>query len=196
LKNGIETFYAKTRQDWRKWLEENHQAETSVWLIIYRKESKIPSVYYPEAVSEALCFGWVDSKANKRDKNSYFQFFAKRNPKSNWSKINKEKVAELIAQGLMAPAGLKMIEIAQQKGTWTALDDVELLAIPADLQLLFENSPQAFAYWEKFPRSSKRSILEWIQNAKKPETRKIRVEETVKLAAKDMRANHYRQRQT
>ncbi len=136
MKNGIKSCYAKTRQDWRKWLEENHQKETSVWVIIYKKESKIPSVYYPEAVDEALCFGWIDSKANKRDENSYYQFFARRNPESNWSKVNKEKVATLIEQGLMSPAGLKMVEIAQQKGTWTALDEVELLTIPADLQLL------------------------------------------------------------
>ncbi len=89
LKNGVKTFYAKDQAAWRKWLSTNHNKQESVWLIIYRKESETPSVYYPEAVDEALCFGWIDSKPNKRDAESFYQFFSKRNPKSNWSKANK-----------------------------------------------------------------------------------------------------------
>src|SRR5215217_640652 len=96
LKEGIKTFHATTRSEWRKWLEENHQTEKSVWLIIYKKESKVPSVYYPEAVDEALCFGWIDSKANKRDATSYYQFFAKRKIKSKWSQVNKAKIEKLL----------------------------------------------------------------------------------------------------
>ena len=191
--NNIQTFHAKSRKEWREWLEQNHQSEKSVWLIIYKKESEISSVYYPEAVDEALCFGWVDSKPNKRNENSYYQFFSKRNPKSNWSRLNKEKVATLIEQGLMQTAGFEMIEIAKKNGTWTALDEVENLIIPDDLQELFSNNNTAFENWENFPPSSKRGILEWILNAKKPETRQKRIEETVSLAEKDIRANHYRQ---
>lgn len=168
----------------------NHQSEKSVWLIIYRKESGTPSVYYPEAVDEALCFGWIDSKPNKRDSNSYYQFFAKRNPKSNWSKVNKEKVAKLTEQGLMERAGLEMIEIAHQNGTWTALDEVENITVPEDLQELFSKNKTAFDNWERFSRSSKRGILEWILNAKKAETRQKRIAETVSLAEKNIKANH------
>ena len=193
LHNGINTVHAKTRKEWRRWLEKNHQSEKSVWLIIYKKESNTPSVYYPEAVDEALCFGWIDSKANKRDKTSYYQFFSRRNPKSKWSRVNKEKVTNLIEQGLMQRAGFEMIEIAKQLGTWTALDEVENITIPEDLQELFLKNKTAFGNWEKFPRSSKRGILEWIVNAKKPETRQKRIEETVSLAGKNVKANHYRQ---
>ena len=99
LKDGIKTFYAKSQKEWRKWLEKNHQSEKSIWLIIYKKESGTPSVYYTDAVDEAICFGWIDSKPNKRDDESYYQFFAKRNPKSNWSKVNKGKVAKLLEKG-------------------------------------------------------------------------------------------------
>ena len=95
LNKGTKTFYADSQESWRKWLSDNHEKEKSVWLIIYKMESNIPSVYYSEAVDEALCFGWVDSLVNKRDNESYYQYFARRNPKSNWSKINKEKVASL-----------------------------------------------------------------------------------------------------
>jgi uncharacterized protein YdeI (YjbR/CyaY-like superfamily) len=191
--NNIKTFHAKTRKEWRNWLEKNHQSEKSVWLIIYKKESKTPSVYYPEAVDEALCFGWIDSKPNKRDNSSYYQFFAKRNPKSNWSKVNKEKVGRLIKEGLMHSSGIEMVEFAKQNGTWTALDEVENITIPDDLQNLFSKNKIAFENWERFPRSSKSGILEWILNAKKPETRQKRIEETISLAEKNIKANHPRQ---
>jgi uncharacterized protein YdeI (YjbR/CyaY-like superfamily) len=193
LKNGVKTFYAESQEAWRTWLEINHSSEKSIWLIIYKQNSGTPSVYYNEAVDEAICFGWIDSKINKRDENSFYQYFAKRNPKSNWSKVNKEKVERLTALGKIAPAGQAMIDLAKQNGTWTALDAVENLELPIELKTLFDNNPTAFANWEKFPRSSKRGILEWIFNAKKPETRLQRIEETVTLAASNIKANHYRQ---
>jgi len=193
LKDGIKTFYAKTQKEWRKWLEKNHQSEKSIWLIIYKKESGTPSVYYTDAVDEAICFGWIDSKPNKRDDESYYQFFAKRNPKSNWSKVNKGKVARLLEEGKIAPSGLEAIELAKQNGTWTALDKVEEMEIPEDLQKAFNKNKTAFGYFDKFPRSSKRNILEWIMNAKRPETRQARIDETVKLATENIKANHYRQ---
>ncbi len=191
--NKLHTFHAKTRQEWRAWLEQNHQSEQSVWLIIYRKESDTPSVYYPEAVDEALCFGWIDSKPNKRDEQSYYQFFSKRNPKSNWSKVNKAKVAKLMAQGLMQAEGLKMVDLAKQNGTWNALEEVDKLTVPDDLMALFSKNRIAFAHWEQFAPSSRRGILEWILNAKQAATRQKRIEETVLLAEKNIKANHYRQ---
>ena len=188
---GILTIYASSAEDWREWLKENHAQESSVWLIIYKKESGKPSVYYPEAVDEALCFGWVDSKPNKRDAQSYYQFFAKRNPKSNWSKINKDKVARLLAENKMAPAGMAMVELAKKLGTWNALDEVEQLMLPPDLKEAFAQNETALANWETFPKSAKRGILEWILNAKGADTRKKRIAETVDKAAIGERANQY-----
>ncbi len=193
MKNGVATFHAKSRKHWRNWLEKNHRKEASVWLIIYRKESGTPSVYYPEAVDEALCFGWIDSKPNKRDAESYYQFFAKRNPKSNWSKVNKDKVERLLAAGLMAPAGQEMITIAQQSGTWNALDRVDNIEIPPDLQKALDKNKTALIHWNAFSRSSRRGILEWILNAKREETRAKRVAETIELAKDNIKANHPKQ---
>lgn len=193
LKNDIQTFYAKDAKTWRNWLQKNHAKEKSVWLIIYKKESSKPSVYYTEAVDEALCFGWIDSKPNKRDDESYYQFFAKRNPKSNWSKVNKAKVEKLIKENRMAKAGLEAIEIAKQNGTWNALDEVDNSIVPDDLKKALSKNKAAMQNFEVFPKSSKKIILEWIQNAKKEETRLKRIEETVLLASKNIRANHYRQ---
>lgn len=195
LKNGIQTFYARNQQAWRNWLKKNHQKETAVWLIIYKKDSGIPSVYYPEAVDEALCFGWIDSKPNKRDEQSYYQFFARRNPKSNWSKVNRDKVKRLTAAGKMEPAGLAAVNTAMQNGTWQALDEVEAIVIPEDLNALLEKNKKAAAFFHAFSRSSKRGILEWIANAKKAETRAKRIAETVRLAAQNIKANHPNQQQ-
>lgn len=191
--DGVSTFHAKDRSTWRKWLEENHAQASSVWLTIYRKDSGISSVYYDEAVDEALCFGWVDSKPNKRDDESYYQFFSRRNPKSNWSRVNKNKIAKLIAENRMAPAGLAMVEVAQQSGSWTALDEVENLVVPPDLQKAFDENRPAFDHWKAFPPSARRGILEWIRNAKRPETRAKRIAQTVTMAAQGLRANQYRQ---
>lgn len=190
IENDKQTFYAKDRKTWRKWLEKNHATEKNIWLIIYRKESNTPSVYYPEAVDEALCFGWIDSKPNKRDDESYYQFFSVRNPKSNWSKVNKDKVAKLIKEGLMKSAGQKLIDLAKQNGTWSALDDVETILIPEDLELVLNKNHSAQINFSNFSKSSKRGILEWILNAKKTETRQKRIDETVRLAEVNIKANH------
>lgn len=187
----MKAIAARSANAWRNWLERNHQKERSVWLIIYRKESQVPSVYYDAAVDEALCFGWVDSKVNKRDGESYYQYFAQRNPKSKWSGINKEKVGKLEKAGKMTPAGQEMIRIAKANGNWAALDGVENLEVPADLARAFKADPAAASFWEAFPRSAKRGILEWILSAKKEETRQKRILETVTKAAKNERANSF-----
>ncbi len=192
-KDGIKTFYAKTRKDWRKWLEKNYQSEKSVWLIIYHKKSETKSVYYDEAVEEAICFGWIDSVAHKRDEESKYQFFAQRKPKSNWSKLNRERANEMVKQGLMTATGQAMIDLAKKTGTWTALVDVQNSVIPPDLQKLLDKNKTALINFQAFPPSSKRIILEWILNAKKAETRQQRIEQTVELAGKNIKANHYRQ---
>ena len=191
--NGVDAFHARSRAEWRRWLSENFESEQSVWLIIYHKGSGAESVYYEEAVEEAICFGWIDSIAHKRDENSKYQFFAQRKPKSNWSRLNRQRAEKMIAQGLMTESGQKFIDLAKQTGTWEALVDVQNSVIPPDLQQLLDQNPKALHHFLAFPPSSKRIILEWILNAKKDETRKKRIEETVRLAAENIKANHYRQ---
>jgi uncharacterized protein YdeI (YjbR/CyaY-like superfamily) len=116
--NGIEVFHAKTRNEWRKWLAKNCQSKKAVCLVIGRKNSKAKSVSYDESIEEALCFGWIDSKANKRDAETFYLQFTPRKPKSNWSKSNIERVDRLIASGLMTEHGQRLIDIAKQAGTW------------------------------------------------------------------------------
>jgi uncharacterized protein YdeI (YjbR/CyaY-like superfamily) len=186
--NGIPAFHAATTGDWRNWLEKNSETEKSVCLIVYHKKSKTPSIDYNEAMEEALCFGWVDGKANKRDAESSYLFFTKRSPKSNWSGINKERVAKMVSKGLMTPSGQATIDLAKKTGTWDALVDVEKQIIPADMQALFDKNEPAFKNFQAFAPSARRMILTWILSAKKPETRQQRVEKTVELAANNIKS--------
>jgi len=193
IHNGIMAVSFSDRKEWRNWLENHQNKEKSVWLIIYHKSSKTKSVYYEEAVEEAICFGWIDSIAHKRDQESKYQFFARRKAKSNWSKANIERAERMIEEGLMTPSGLEMIDLAKKTGTWTALVEVQNSIIPSDLQSKLDQNPGALGNFLAFPPSSKRIILEWILNAKKAETREKRIEETVSLASRNIKANHYRQ---
>src|SRR3954469_8672550 len=118
-KQETPTYYPATRQEWRKWLQENHVKEPSVWLVQYKKGSGIPSISWSEAVDEALCFGWVDSIRKTSGPGQFIQFFSKRKAKSTWSKINKAKIEDLTKKGLMTKAGLDSIALAKQNGSWT-----------------------------------------------------------------------------
>ncbi|MEM6801327.1 MAG: hypothetical protein AAF696_07970, partial [Bacteroidota bacterium] len=83
-------------EEWRAWLAENHAVQKGCWLILYKKDSGVDTVDVNEAIDEAICWGWIDSKVNKRDAKSYKQYYAPRNPKSNWSRVNKDKVERLL----------------------------------------------------------------------------------------------------
>ncbi len=148
---------------------------------------------YEEAVEEALCFGWIDSKPNTRDVESYYLFFSQRKPKSNWSKANRDRVERMIQSKQMTEKGLQMVELAKKTGTWLALKEVQASILPEDLKKALEKNTLASQNFEKFPPSSKRIILEWILNAKKEATRLKRITETVELASIGIKANHYRQ---
>ena len=187
------SVHPKSRAEWRKWLEKNHTRNEGVWLIRYKKATGKPRVDYDESVEEALCFGWIDSKGNKLDDKRSMLWFAPRKASTGWSKLNKERVARLIKAKRLAPAGLAKINAAKKDRSWNALDAVEALEIPSDLEEAFSNNETARGYFEAFPRSAKRAILEWISSAKKSETRAKRIEETVTKAEQNIRANQWRQ---
>lgn len=187
-----EIFYPKDRTAWRKWLEKNHLSEQAVWLVFYSKKSKRDTITWSEAVDEALCFGWIDSKKVKIDEETAHQFFSKRKPQSTWSKINKKKIENLIEQGLMTEAGYKSIEIAKQNKSWTILDEVEELIIPDDLEKAFNNHEGAKAFFLSWSKSVRKIILSWIVLAKRQETRQKRIDEVAESAAQNLRPTHLR----
>lgn len=115
---GVEAIVAKTRLQWRKWLQKNSQKREEICLVIFNKKSKVRAMAYSEAVEEALCFGWIDSLTNRRDEGSFYQRFSPRRPKSNWSQPNIERAEKMITAGFMTEHGQRAIDLAKQTGKW------------------------------------------------------------------------------
>jgi uncharacterized protein YdeI (YjbR/CyaY-like superfamily) len=181
----------RTRDEWRAWLAGHHDTSTGVWLVSAKKATGQPRVEYDEAVEEALCFGWIDSVARTLDETRSMLRFSPRKPRSGWSRSNKIRIERLAAAGLMTPAGQARIDAAIADGSWTQLDAVENLEVPEDLAHACAAYPNARANFDAFPRSARRGILEWIAQAKRPETRARRVAETARLAESNYRANQW-----
>lgn len=188
----IETYSPKSQTDWRQWLKKNHQSKQSVWLIFHTKKSNVPSLSWSDAVDEALCFGWIDSTRKKINNISFMQFFSKRKPKSNWSKINKEKVQQLIDSKRMTKQGYESVEIAKQNGYWTILDEIEEVIIPEDLEIAFKKYNGSKDYFLSLSKSTRKVILSWIILVGKQETRQKRIEEVVESAALNLKPKHLR----
>ena len=180
----------ESTEDLRKWLAAHHATSSSVWLVRYRKHTGDRHVSWSELVDELLCYGWVDSLPRKLDDERTMIRISPRNPKSNWSGINKEKVLRLRPEGRMTPAGEALVEAAQANGCWTFLEDVEQLIVPPDLAEALDATGKAAYYYDRFPDSSKRGILEWIKTAKTAATREKRIRETAEKAARNVKANH------
>ena len=177
-KKEIENFYPKSQAEWRLWLSENHVTADAVWLIYYKKKTNQPSITWSVAVDEALCFGWIDSVHKTLDEERSIQFFTKRKPKSMWSRVNKQKIELLVAQGLMTQAGLNCIEIAKKNGSWTILDAVEELIIPEDLETEL-NAKALINDFLSLSKSVRKMMLHRVTLAKRPETRQKYIAEAI-----------------
>ena len=188
---SIEQVEVRSRSELRDWLAQHYDQSGSIWLVTYKKSEGPLYIPYGDIVDEALCFGWVDSLPRKLDDRRSMLLLSPRKPRSNWSAINRARVEKLTAAGLMHPAGIAKVEAAKADGRWNFLDEVEALAIPDDLMAELQKYPEALGFFEQFPRSVKRGILEWIVQAKRPETRGKRIAETARLAAENRRANQF-----
>jgi uncharacterized protein YdeI (YjbR/CyaY-like superfamily) len=192
MENNKPEFYPKSTKEWRKWLQKNHATKQSVWLILYKKYSGNPSLTYAEVVEEALCFGWIDSKLNKRDEESYFLFIAPRKPKSGWSALNKIRIKKLMQENKITPAGLQKIETAKKDGSWFLLDKTEAMEMPVALKKVFTKNKPALNNFNQFTPSAKKAIYQWVESAKTTPTVQKRITETVTLATKNIRANQWK----
>ena len=180
----------RSRQQLRDWLEANHATATRFWLVSYKKHVKENYVPYGDIVEELLCYGWIDTRTRRLDDDRTMLLVAPRKSGSTWSASNKERVARLVREGLMTPAGQEKIDDARRDGSWSYLDDIENLIIPDDLAERLQRNKTARRNFESFNASSKKVILFWIKAAKREETRIKRVRETVRLAAKGIKAAH------
>jgi uncharacterized protein YdeI (YjbR/CyaY-like superfamily) len=166
------------RSEWRAWLAENHAIAAGVWLISWKKKTGKPTVAYEDAVEEALCFGWIDGQYKPLDDERTAQWFAPRRPKSTWAKSNKERVARLEADGLMTDAGRRVIEIARANGSWDSLNASDAEIVPEELAAALEVAGVREAF-DASTGSVRRAALNWVYQAKRPETKATRVRRIV-----------------
>lgn len=180
---GLVLYHAETRAQWRRWLEVHHDTAKGVWLCSWRTATGRPRCPYPEQVEEALCFGWIDSTAQVLDEHRGLQLMTPRKPKSTWTRLNRQRVADLEAAGLMTEAGRRAVAVAQANGWWTILDPVEDLIEPPELTAALDADPVARAHWDRYPPSVRKQFLWSIVSAARPDTRSRRVAAVVQRAA-------------
>lgn len=176
-----QTYAAPNREEWRKWLEANHAIASEIWLVYYKKHTGVPSITYAEAVEEALCFGWIDSVQKRLDDEKSAQRFTPRKNAANWSDLNKRRVAKLFRQGKMTPAGMAKLnfdptEVSEEEPPTPPepeIPDYFLQALSANLQ--------AETNFQNMPPSQKRYYMNWITDAKKPETRQKRITQALSM---------------
>jgi uncharacterized protein YdeI (YjbR/CyaY-like superfamily) len=183
-------IHPKTRAQWRRWLERHHARAEGVWLVMYKAATGKPRMGYDAAVEEALCWGWIDSRTRTLDDERAMLWMSPRRAGTGWSRSNKDRVARLAAEGHLAAPGMAKIRAAKRDGSWTLLDTVEAMEVPEDLARALKAS-NGTAYFQRFPPSVRKQLLEWVRSAKKPETRSKRVNEIARLAAMNIRANQW-----
>ena len=176
----------KSRKAWRDWLERNHASSKGVWLVYAKKHSGLPSLTYNDAVEEALCFGWIDSKINPIDDAFYMQVFTPRKRKSAWSALNRARVERLLAAGLMAPAGLVVVKAAKDSGTWNATKHLEELTIPPDLEKAIKANPEASRNWPSYSASRRKGVLYRLAGARRPDTRARYLQDIIENMARNL----------
>ena len=162
---------AGSRAAWREWLAANHDRETGVWLVQWKRHTGHPTVAYVDAVEEALCFGWIDGRLNPLDADRSLQWFSPRRPKSTWARTNKERVERLEAAGLMTDAGRAVIDVAKANGSWTSLDHVEAMLMPPDLEAALAAHEGAREHFDARSPSQRKMAFAFVNAVKREDLR-------------------------
>lgn len=161
--------------DFRAWLEEHHASAGELWIGYYKKGVPKTSMTYPEAVEEALCFGWIDGQSRRVDDEVTAQRFTPRRKTSSWSAINIAKVADLRAAGRMHPAGIRAFEERDQRKDASYSYERPAAELPPEWIERFRADAEAWAYWQAETPSYRRTVTHWLLSAKRPETRERRL---------------------
>ena len=173
------TFFA-TPEELRAWLDEHHATEAELLVGFYKKGSGRPSITWPQSVDQALCFGWIDGVRRRVDDERYSIRFTPRKARSTWSTVNVKRVAELIAQGLMHPAGLAAFERrADDETAIYAYEQRTSATFEPAMEERFRQDERAWAWFAAQPPSYRRTATYWVISAKKPETRERRLQQLI-----------------
>src|SRR4051794_17218933 len=169
----------------RAWLSANHATSPGVWLALTRKGGSVTTLTWQQAVDEALCFGWIDGQARKRDEGSSWRRFTPRRPRSVWSQRNVANVARLEAAGLMQPAGRAAVDAAKADGRGTAAYAPPSEAeVPADLRAAIAADPAAQAMFDVLTKTNRFALIGRVNAVKRAETRTRKIAECVAMLAR------------
>ncbi|HYB86983.1 MAG TPA: YdeI/OmpD-associated family protein [Streptosporangiaceae bacterium] len=172
----------ESTEAWEAWLAAHHADSPGLWLKIAKKGSAGQSISYSDALDVALCYGWIDGQKGRHDDDYWLQRFTPRKPGGNWSKINTERAAALIASSRMRPAGLREIEQAQADGRWErAYQSQSRITVPEDLARALEANPRAREFFATLDGTNRYAVLYRITSAKRPETRAKRIDKFVAM---------------
>jgi len=166
-------------EEWRRWLHMNHDTVNEAWVVIQKAASPNEGIGYEEAVDEAMCFGWIDSKMRRLNHHEFAQRFSPRRPRSVWSRRNRDRAERLNEEGRMTEAGLEAVMEAKRNGRWEN--------VPGDLLEALEKSPEAYRNFMAFPNSARFMYIHYIKDAKRAETRARRIRRVVERAEQDKR---------
>ncbi|MEV8042540.1 YdeI/OmpD-associated family protein [Streptomyces griseoluteus] len=181
----LESVVFASAEAFEAWLGEHHAVSPGIWIKLRKKGPGIVALDYAQALDVALCYGWIDGQKAKVDEQWWLQRFTPRTPRSKWSKVNREKVAALIAQGRMRSPGQAEIDRAKADGRWeAAYDSARTATVPDDLMAALTAEPAAAEFFEALDRQNRYAILYRVQDAKKPETRARRIEKYVAMLAR------------
>lgn len=179
-------LYVADREEWRDWLEKNHNTERLVWLIFYKRQTGRRSIPYDDAVDEALCFGWIDSIIKKINEEKYVRKFTPRKAKSRWSQLNRKRAEAMMREGRMTEAGLTKIKEAQNTGEWfKTTPPRQTLKTPQFMVEALTRNKKAFNNFNNLAPSYKRQFIGWITSAQRVETQKKRLAEAIELLEKN-----------
>jgi uncharacterized protein YdeI (YjbR/CyaY-like superfamily) len=168
-------FFA-TPQEFRKWLQQNHDTASELLVGFYKKASGKSSITWSEAVDQALCFGWIDGVRRGLDESSYTIRFTPRRPRSNWSAVNVKKVAELRRKGLMHPAGLAAFERRSEDRTAIySFEQRQAATLSEKFKRRFRANKAAWNWFQGQPPGYKQTAIYWVMSAKREETRDRRL---------------------
>ena len=181
----MKQLYIKSRAEWRDWLSGKHDKESEVWLVFFRKGTRRVSIDYDASVEEALCFGWIDSIIKKLDETRYARKYTPRKDNSRWSALNKKRVEKMKKKGQMTEFGEQKIKAAKRLGNWNNITMPQLsFKMDAEFEDALGRNPKARIYFESLAQTYQKQYMGWIEVAKRPETKKKRIKESIFLLEK------------
>ncbi len=175
---AIKTLSARSRREWRRWLQEHHDAESEIWLVFPKRHTGVTTLSYDDSVEEALCFGWIDSLVRRLDDDRFARKFTPRKPDSRWSTINRRRYESLASRGLLTDPGLKRAPTGRS-GDATRPP----ATLPLYIAKALKANPRAKKFFEELAPSYRRLYILWIDSAKREETKDKRLHEALRMLA-------------